>query len=41
MLEGFFSILLGRWRGLVREKRYVLLFKREMDNEKDYPHADR
>ena len=28
------------WRGLVRQERHVFLFKGEMDDQEDDPHAD-
>ena len=40
-LAGFFSILLGSRGGFMGGEGRVLLFKREMDNQKNHPHADR
>jgi hypothetical protein len=41
MLAGFFSVLLRSWWGLVRQERHVFLFKGEMDDQENDPHADR
>src|SRR5678816_4621611 len=37
----FFSIRLRRWGGFMRGEMHVLLFKGEMDNQKNHPYADR